>query len=336
MSDFYTNVHNNATVAAQFLKLLDPEAAAHAFRTFSDRRESSSRVLARKFYGPFDQCAAALIRFNEKGAGVFVVINETDGQDCKTENIIKVRAVFVDLDGAPLQPVQAARLKPHIIVESSPGKWHAYWRVTGMALDAFKPVQERLISAFDGDKQVTALAGVMRLPGFYHHKTDKPFLVRIVEAHDTPPYPAPYFRVAKRPKRRSVDDEIEINIDKVIAALDAATNNDVDEDTWFRLMASAWRGSAGDEAAYQAFSRWSAQSAKHRENRTWQRWRSFSRRPPCDIGPGTLYAHANETAPGWREAMVAEAMASLVEQYRADVVAASIAKTKGGDNGSHA
>jgi hypothetical protein len=334
MPAFYTESHFNATAAAQFLRLLDPGAAAHAFRTFSDKRESS-RVLARKFYGPFDQCAAALQRFNEKGAGVFAVINETDGQDCKTENIIRVRAVFVDLDGAPLQPVQAARLKPHMIVESSPGKWHAYWRVTGMALDDFKPVQEALIAAFDGDKQITALAGVMRLPGFYHRKTDEPFLVRIVEAHDTPPYPANAFKLAKRPKRKSVDDDIEVNVDKVIAALDAMPNDDVDEDMWFRLMASAWRGSDGDEAAYQAFSRWSAQSAKHRENRTRQRWRAFFRRPPCDISPATLYGFANETALGWREAMLAEALALLAKQYAADI-AASIAKTKGGSHGSHA
>jgi hypothetical protein len=47
---------------------------------------------------------------NDRGAGVFVVINETDGKGRRNENITRVRSQFVDLDGAPLAPVMAAKL----------------------------------------------------------------------------------------------------------------------------------------------------------------------------------------------------------------------------------
>jgi hypothetical protein len=86
-------------------------------------------------------------------------------------------------------------------------------------------------------------------------------------------------------------------------------------------MAAAWRGSDGDGAAYDAFVRWSARSSKHDPKRTQQRWDAFTDKPPRDIGVGTLYQHADDTAPGWREAFVAEALAELQAQYAAAMAA---------------
>jgi RepB DNA-primase from phage plasmid len=162
----HQNASGNLADAERFLKLLDPTATAFEFRTIDDSKKRKDKNLTKTFYGTLKQHAAKLQRLNQQGAGVFVVINETDGRGRETENIKRARAVFIDLDGTPLKPVLAARVKPHIIVESSPGKWHVYWRVDGMALDDFTPVQEALIGTFDSDRQVTALAGVMRLPGF--------------------------------------------------------------------------------------------------------------------------------------------------------------------------
>jgi hypothetical protein len=239
--------------AARFLKLLDPTATEFEFRTFDDNKNRKDKNLTRTFFGSLAQHGAKLNRLNDKGAGVFVVINETNGVGRETENIIRVRALFVDLDGAPLAPVMAAKLKPHIVIESSPERWHVYWRVDNMPLDNFTPVQRALIDLFKSDKTVVALAGVMWLPGFYHHKAE-PFPVSISSALDTPAYPATYFKLAKQRKRSAPGNEaIEINVEKVIAALEAATNDDVDEDLWFRIMAAAYVGSDGDREAFKAF-----------------------------------------------------------------------------------
>jgi hypothetical protein len=60
-------------------------------------------------------------RVNAKGAGIFVCVNETDGKDREKTNITRVRAVFTDLDGAPIDPVIGETvLQPHIITETSP------------------------------------------------------------------------------------------------------------------------------------------------------------------------------------------------------------------------
>ena len=81
--------------------------------------------------GTFDEFVDLFIRLQEQGAGIFVTINQTDGKGRKTENIVGVRAIFVDLDGSPLEPIFSAPLSPHIIIESSPGRYHAYWIVEG-------------------------------------------------------------------------------------------------------------------------------------------------------------------------------------------------------------
>ena len=93
---------------------------------------------------------ADLVRENLRGCGIFVTINRTDGTGRKSENIVGIRAVFVDLDGTPLQPVLDAPLPPHVIVESSPGHYHAYWIIEDLSLNEFTPVQKELASRFGG------------------------------------------------------------------------------------------------------------------------------------------------------------------------------------------
>lgn len=180
------------TEAARFLHALDPAVTTFCFQTFDDDVNRKDGTLARVLHGSLDEHAAALTRLSQRGAGVFLTINETDGHGRKTENIVRVRAVFVDLDGAPLEPCMQARLKPHIVVESSPTRWHCYWRVTSMPLDQFEGAQRELIDRFNSDGSVHDLPRVMRLPGFVHQK-GKPHLTRVVSLNDAPAYPAANF-----------------------------------------------------------------------------------------------------------------------------------------------
>lgn len=170
--------------ASDFLRQLDDTAESWTFQTFDDDSERKDKALVRTLHGTLEQHAATLSRLNDQGAGVFVTINETDGKARKAENITRVRAFWVDLDGAPLEPCRDWE-EPHIIVQTSPGKWHSYWLIEGleaahMPLDDFKAEfrkrQEILIRAFDADKSVNDLPRVMRLPGFFHRKSE-PFLV---------------------------------------------------------------------------------------------------------------------------------------------------------------
>lgn len=179
--------------SAQFLRRLDDQAETWTFQTFDDDSGRKDKSLVRTLHGTLEQHAAALVHLNDQGAGVFVTVNETDGTARKAENITRVRAIWVDLDGAPLEPCRDWE-EPHVIVQTSPGKWHAYWLIEGleaahMPLDTFKSEfrsrQETLIRAFNSDKSVNDLPRVMRLPGFYHRKGE-PFLTHEVETISFP------------------------------------------------------------------------------------------------------------------------------------------------------
>src|SRR5262249_47548733 len=140
-------------------------------------------------YGSLAEHTDTLQHLNGLGAGIFIAVNQTDGQGRKRENIKRVRAVTLDLDGEPLDPVKLCVLKPHIIVESSPGRYHCYWRVKGLAIDQFEDVQRAIAKRFDGDPAIGKLTHVARLPAFYHCKRE-PFCTHIVEGNDLEAYGA--------------------------------------------------------------------------------------------------------------------------------------------------
>ena len=98
---------------------------------------------------------------------------------------MRVRAVWVDTDGADQAPIKAAY--PDLIVESSPGNFHDYWLVEGCPLDEFRWAQKTLSEVWGTDAGVKDLSRVMRLPGFPHQKVDSKkgltgnkFMVRMV------------------------------------------------------------------------------------------------------------------------------------------------------------
>jgi Protein of unknown function (DUF3987)/RepB DNA-primase from phage plasmid len=211
--------NNNASLepdrseASRFLTLLDPTATYFTFQTFDDdieRREERKLKLAetnkqrrakglkplrlkdpfaRILHGTLDKRWKELCELNAQRAGIYVTVNETDGHGRSTENIKRVRALFNDLDGAPLEPLLKSRQPPHLVVESSPGKFHAYRFVTGINLEQFEGLQKNLAAEFSSDPGVCDLPRVLRLPGFIHQKDkSKPFLSHIVSTHDAPAY----------------------------------------------------------------------------------------------------------------------------------------------------
>lgn len=172
-------------MAARFLFLLDA-VDAFTFQTFDDDNVRKNSALARVLHGTFDQHKDELARLNAIGAGIFVMVNRSDGiihegaRTCRTaKNVVAVCALFVDLDGAPLEPVLHGGLHPDVIVESSPEKWHAYWCAGDCPLNEFKLRQLQLAEKFTSDPAVHDLPRVMRLPGFKHQK-DEPFLTNLI------------------------------------------------------------------------------------------------------------------------------------------------------------
>lgn len=169
----------NLIEAHSFLTALDEGSDAWLFQTFADGN-NADKALTRLFHGSLNEHADTLAELNKAGAGVFVTINETRGCRRKKADITRIRALYVDLDGSPIEPVRATATPPQILVQSSPGRFHAYWRVVDCPVDACEPALKRLIARFDGDRNCSDRSRVLRLPGFYHRKRE-PYLVHMVD-----------------------------------------------------------------------------------------------------------------------------------------------------------
>ena len=196
--------------AARHLRALTGEdEPVVCLQAFADR----GRAIPGHRHGTLGELAPWLAARQAEGCGVFVAVNETDGRGRRRANVVAARASFVDLDGAPLPdrwPVE-----PHLVVETSPGRFHAYWRVERTDdLDAWSDRQARLAAFLGGDPSVTDPPRVARLAGFWHQKGE-PFLSRIVSEEDPAfvapltladmagAHPCPYFAPAARGVARS-------------------------------------------------------------------------------------------------------------------------------------
>jgi hypothetical protein len=222
--------------ARTHLQYLDPDTEEFTFQTFTDVEERrkyfemnprTKRLfdpLARVFHGTLDQYWAPLADLSRQGAGVFVTVNRTTLQGRRnTENIVAVRVYVADCDEIDADTIKAnlmaLGLMPHLVIQTSEGKWRVYWLVDDAPLEGFKLTQNKLNLLMGSDKSVNDLPRVLRLAGFPHQKDlSKIRLVRILHTHDGPNYLNADFQrmldsalAERRPKR---------NVAEAIMALD--------------------------------------------------------------------------------------------------------------------
>jgi hypothetical protein len=157
--------------ADQLLNALHKPRAT--FQVFPDRENGARPQI---LHGPHPAVRRRLEELNAQGLGVFAMVNNGDLQGRRAENVTSITAYFADLDGTP--PPTTLPLQPTITIESSPGKYHLYWRVTNAPLNTFPHVQKHIALLLDADPSVHDLPRVLRLPGYTHHKRD-PFTTRI-------------------------------------------------------------------------------------------------------------------------------------------------------------
>jgi hypothetical protein len=191
--------------AQSFLNALDDRTDRFTFQTFDDDRERKDKKLARKelirvLHGTLAENYQQLLQLSQTGAGIFVTINATNFKGRSRDSITEVRAYFADLDGAPLNNLKRLKLPPHIITETSPGRYGAYWLIADAPLDAkkFKETQQRLARYLESDSSICDLPRLMRLPGFPHQKepSSNPFMTRIVSLAAADAYPDQEFQRA--------------------------------------------------------------------------------------------------------------------------------------------
>jgi len=102
----------------------------------------------------------------------------------------------------------------------------------------------------------------------------------------------------------SCDDapgELQAPIELVAAALAVIPNTDPSWIFWNRIAMAIFGATAGDNAGFDLFDRWSQKWSGYSERDTAARWQALRRSPPDKIGAGTLFFLADEIDPRWRD-----------------------------------
>lgn len=119
---------------------------------------------------------------NQQGWGIFHTVNFfKEGGGRTIENLSRIRAWYVDIDGPDKnlmrERIKASPLEPTAIVETKNG-FHLYWFVVDATTELYRKINLRLVNHYDGDRNATDLARVLRTPGFMHMKNPRdPFFV---------------------------------------------------------------------------------------------------------------------------------------------------------------
>lgn len=201
--------------AKDFLRVLDPGTSEFCFQLF--KKLPGREVEKPPVLGTLDSLEKVFADNQKNRFNVTVVISETNGASRKLADMRRLRAFFIDFDSKlvgqevkygkslkkVVQPFDMDALMnyefpPHLVIESSPGNYHAYWAIQdeNPAIDdesrekkskSFHDMQLMLAYRFGTDPSVCAFNQCMRVPGYWRFKDDdeaEPAITRILHRED--------------------------------------------------------------------------------------------------------------------------------------------------------
>lgn len=127
------------------------------------------------------------LRFlNKEHYEIYVSMNSIreDAFGRKKSDIAQIRHVYLDFDHDGTQAVRNMMARPGMptpnhLIESSPGKWQAIWRVQGFHAQQAEDLMRHMVREFGADPAAVDSARVLRLPGLYNHKYETPHLIAV-------------------------------------------------------------------------------------------------------------------------------------------------------------
>ncbi len=135
-----------------------------------------------------ESAAAWALEKSGEGREVFFCTHLLTGPRRIKENAAPVRALWGDLDGAS---IPNGELKPTAVVESSPGRYHAYWRLDSeIPPEAAEDLNKRIAGKIDADPSGFDLSQLLRVPGTTNHKYSPTPEVRLLSLDGARSYSA--------------------------------------------------------------------------------------------------------------------------------------------------
>lgn len=174
----------------KFIELVHGSTSNAWYQTYPSKNREKKTAASESFKSNVNnELRLRLKTENKKKLNVSVAINRVVGNKRTSARVRSINALFIDSDDGKqsLESLLSLRVVPHVIVETSPNRFHAYWLVKDCKTEQFKALQIALANHFKTDLNICDLARVMRLPGTINWNHEKPFLAHIVHESDSSP-----------------------------------------------------------------------------------------------------------------------------------------------------
>ncbi|MGM4924381.1 DNA-primase RepB domain-containing protein [Tardiphaga sp. 804_B3_N1_9] len=249
------------------------------------------------YRGTYAKLEQTLIRRNLEGCAIFFTPNQTDGRGVKKINITRARTVVLDLDGSPLPTIWP--VAPHVIVETSAGRYQATWCIRPtIDIQAAEDVAKRLAVHYHGDPNVFDAAHVFRLAGFAHQKRG-PYRSTLIAIREFEPrvsldkLDASLPRIQAPPTRKASSNVGVLNARAARLLFEHLSIDAIDDNSkWLGFAMALHSACNGDDEVAELFFEFCAQDPRYAnqaddmQNR--MRWESFDARKPGGITIRTL------------------------------------------------
>ncbi len=275
-----------------------------------------------------------------------MTINTVEGNRRRSSNVTSVNALFIDYDKGDWSTddldlfLAKFGVKPHLVVETSPGNYHVYWRVKGVPLQQFKPIQQRLARMFNADEKVCDLPRVMRMPGTTNHNHDVAFVANTVYVADDPTHiPLPNFTR----QMFGSSNVLNANVDSVVSIRSGSAKHEShdkgteaervwaalmtiradDRETWITI-GMALKNGLDDRTGLKLFKKWSMRSTKYDEQELERQWGSIKR--DGGITLGTLFWQAKVNSPAGQTNVTNKAKPATLLELTKDFAESTVGK----------
>lgn len=147
----------------------------HTFVYWVDKK--GCETAPRCEYGTFDALLPKLNQQSENGCAIYIPVNRFEIAGYRMDNIKAVTSIYLEDDSGV-----NVDLEPTVKVQSSPGKFHYWWKLAEPVTDFEEAtiVQREWISQNGGDPNAKNLNRLLRLPGSWHRKHAVAHQVQIV------------------------------------------------------------------------------------------------------------------------------------------------------------
>jgi len=271
-NNVHPNIEINIKDAELYLRLLsgtnnraDFNRHTFVFTGFPDNKKvdkTQRQMLTRQIIGTWEASREELLNMNRLGCGIFVTVNNTDGNGRRNHNITSINTIFVEDDtGTP----KDFPIEPSMVIESSVNKFHYYFLTDTLDKLKARAVQEHMVTEYDSDPNAKDLSRVLRIPGFDHLKGD-PQKVKLIEAkgqryswddiikYFPPKTIAPRFQL-KSDINQALTMPDEINILTSLSYLDPVFSGD--RDGWLKVLMGLHNEFKGQQRGLTIAQEWS-------------------------------------------------------------------------------